>query len=486
MRQIPVGPEVDSFYHLAGVELEHRFCQGLGCFAARNLNRERWDRAITQWPPVYCLGKCYTAPSTTDADVQPVIEIRSKEPVVLAGLAHGEIKSLSDYRLAGGYQALEKALKMPPVGVIAEVEASHLRGRGGAGFPAGRKWRAVYSAKAEQKYVVANADEGDHGSYIDRFIMEYGPHRLLEALTLAGYAVGANKGYIYLRKEYPEALTALSYAIEEASSAHWLGPNLRGSEFGFSIEIVLGQGSYVCGEETSLLNSIEHRRPEVRSRPPFPTESGLFGRPTLVNNVETLASVPWIVLNGGAAYAAMGYSTSRGTKAVSFASLFNRPGLYEVDFGISCRELLEDIGGGLKTGDFKAVMVGGPLAGVIHPREFDTPFAFDEMHAIGAAVGHGGIVGFDDSTRMVDLLAHIFSFGAVESCGKCTPCRVGSRIVEKMLRSASRGEKIDRAEFDRLVDALRKTSLCGHGVGLGDVAVSVISKFEEEFQPCFT
>ncbi|HVT12320.1 MAG TPA: NADH-ubiquinone oxidoreductase-F iron-sulfur binding region domain-containing protein [Fimbriimonadaceae bacterium] len=474
----PSGPEVDSFYHLAGEELDHKFCRGLGCFAAQRLDPERWRKAIAQWPPVYCLGKCYAAPSSADVDVEPVIEIRCKEPIVLAGVPGGEVRALRDY---GGYRALERARKMTPSDLVAEVETSQLRGRGGAAFPAGRKWRSVLDQASPVKYVVANADEGDHGSYIDRFIMENAPHRLIEALAISGHAVGAAKGFIYLRKEYPVAKANLETAMEEAREAGLIGDGT------FDVELVIGQGSYVCGEETSLLNSIEHRRPEVRARPPYPFQAGLWQKPTLVNNVETLASIPWIVLNGGAAYAAHGFSTSRGTKAISFASLFNRPGLYEIEFGIPLREILEDIGGGLKTGDFKAVIVGGPLAGAIHPREFDTPFGIEELAAVGAAVGHGGIVAFDQNTRMIDLLAHIFTFGALESCGKCTPCRVGSRRAEVYFWRMARGDKLkpdEREELRAILLALRKTSLCGHGSGLGEVAQSILSKYPQEVPLC--
>lgn len=484
MRKSYSGPEVESFYHLAGVELAHKFCRGLGCFAAQRLDPERWQQAMRQWPPVYCLGKCYTAPSSADEDVEPIIETRCEDPIVLAGVKGGEVRSLEGY---GRYLALEKALKMRASDVIAELEKSQLRGRGGASFPAGRKWRSVSDQLAPVKYVVANADEGDHGSYIDRFIMENAPHRLIEALAISAYAVGASKGFIYLRKEYPKAQAALEKAIEEARFAGYLSAAIAGSDFGFDLELVMGEGSYVCGEETSLLNSIEHRRPEVRARPPYPFQAGLWQEPTLVNNVETLSNIPWIVLRGGDAYAARGFSSSRGTKAISFASLFARPGLYEVEFGIPTREILYDIGGGLKTGDMKAVIIGGPLAGVLHPREFDTAFGIDELAAVGAAVGHGGIVGFDQNTRMLDLLAHILAFGAIESCGKCTPCRVGSRKVEGFFRRMADGGKLEHEERDELratLSAMRKTSLCGHGVGLAEVAQSILSKYPQEVPIC--
>lgn len=480
--RLPVsGEELASFYHLSGVDMEHKLCAGLSCFAARNLNKERWARALEQRPRVYCLGRCYASPSSSDDTTQPNIEIHCKTPIVLHGVAGEAATSLEGYGAIGGYEALEAAKKRPPEEVVKAVEASMLRGRGGAGFPAGKKWRAVFNASGSPKYVVANADEGDHGSYIDRFIMERCPHRLIEAMALAGYAIGAQYGYIYLRKEYPLCKVTLETALAEAREAGILGEH-------FDIGIVIGQGSYVCGEETSLLNSIEHRRPEVRARPPYPTDMGLFGKPTLVNNVETLASVPWIVAHGGEAYARMGFSTSRGTKAVCLNSLFERPGLYEVEFGMSLRSLFDGMGGGLRTGPVKAAIIGGPLAGVVHPRDLDTRFGFDEMHAIGAAVGHGGVVAFDQSTNMAELLAHIFFFGATESCGKCTPCRLGSRRVQEILQVAASGQKqsaeVKQELFDTL-EAMKGTSLCGHGTGLAEVALSVIAKFGEEILKCF-
>lgn len=482
------GPEVDSFYHLSGVAMEHRHCRGLSCFAAQQLDPAGWTKALDQWPPIFCLGKCYASPAFTEVTELPHVEVCCDEAIVLRGVDDESMRDLANYRQHGGYDALAQALRDSPETIVTQVEASRIRGRGGAGFPAGRKWRTVFEEPATTKYVVANADEGDHGSYIDRFIMERTPHRLIEALALAAYAIGASKGYIYLRKEYPVAETMLRAALDEAREAGWLGESIGGTDFVFDIEVVIGQGSYVCGEETSLLNSIEHRRPEVRARPPFPTQKGLFGAPTLVNNVETLASIPWIVLHGGEAYAAMGFSTSRGTKAVSLSSLFVRPGLYEIDFGLPFRTIVEEIGGGLKTSEIKAAMVGGPLAGLVHPREFDTLFGFDEMHAIGASVGHGGIVAFDQSTRIDRLLAHIFTFGAIESCGKCTPCRLGSRRVQALFNHVASDlplTKDEATELGDILDAIRRTSLCGHGTGLAVVASSAFEKFGEELQSCF-
>jgi formate dehydrogenase iron-sulfur subunit len=330
---------------------------------------------------------------------------------------------------------------------------------------------------------VANADEGDPGAYIDRFLMEDDPHALIEGMLLAGYAVGASKGWIYLRKEYSRVEEILRAAIEEARDAGFLGERILGRDFSFDIDIAIGQGSYVCGEETAMLRSIEGRRPEVAARPPYPTEHGLFGKPTLIDNVETLVNVPWIVAHGGEAYRALGFSNSRGTKVVSLNSLFVRPGLYEVEFGIPVRRIVEEIGGGLRNGAaIKAVMIGGPLAGIIPPHLLDTLFGFEELHAIG------GIIAFDEHTAIPELVEHVFSFGAFESCGKCTPCRIGSGRIEKICRDIVKSGVVPAANFselERLVTALKWTSLCGHGGGLGEFAESILRYYRDDLAPCF-
>jgi formate dehydrogenase iron-sulfur subunit len=403
-------------------------------------------------------------------------------------MAQGGARSLQSYTSGGGYKAFERALTRSPEEIVRELELSGLRGRGGAGFSTGKKWRAVLNERSADKYVVSNADEGDPGAYIDRFIIEYDPHALIEGMALAAYAVGARRGYVYLRGEYPDARTVLEQAITEARREGFLGEKMCRNDFDFDIEIVVGHGSYVCGEETALLNSIENRRPEVRARPPYPTSEGLFGKPTLVNNVETLASAVWIARNGGAAYSALGSATSKGTKVVSLNSLFNRPGLYEIEFGVTVRHIVEDLGGGLKTGRIKGLIIGGPLAGVIPPELFETSFGFDELHAIGASVGHGGVVAFDECTPIAELMHQVFEFGASESCGKCTPCRLGSRHIEQTFQSVlqkSRTALSDRSEFDEVVSALTMTSLCGHGSGLAEFARSILRHYGKELQSCF-
>lgn len=477
------GAHVESFYHLRHFDAETDACRGLACFVARHFDPERWAAACSQADQVHCMGECYAAPARGTQAPLPRIEVKAREGIVLSRLAAGSDPSIPQYKKSGGYTAIAKALQMSPAEIVREMEISQLRGRGGAGFPTGRKWQFIASEPAKEKFVVANADEGDPGAYIDRCLLEKDPHAILEALLIAGYAVGSNHGYIYLRKEYPAAKIALERALEEARSSFSLGDNILGSGFSFDIELVIGQGSYVCGEETSLLNSLEERRPEVRVRPPYPTQRGLFGKPTLVNNVETLANVPWIVLNGGEAYRKHGFSRSRGTKLVSLNSLFRKPGLYEVEFGIPVRQIVEDLGGGLRNGPLRGLIIGGPLAGIIPPHLLDTPFGFEELSAIGACVGHGGVIAFDEQTSIAELAQEVFAFGAFESCGKCTPCRLGTRRLADLLSGRTHCEL---NEFEDIVAALRSTSLCAMGTGLADFAESVLRYYREELETCLS
>ncbi len=483
----PLTP-VKSFYHFSSADMTGRVCQGTACFVARHQNEARWQQACAQTERTYCLGSCFSAPAAASDLSRPPVHVASPESVILHRLARGGAPTLAQYQSQGGYQALEKALRQSPTEIVSEIEAAGLRGRGGAGFPTGKKWRAVCQEQVATKFVIANADEGDPGAYVDRSLMEDDPHALIEALTIAAYAIGAQRGYIYLRQEYPLAHTRLRQAIEEARLAHRLGNAILSHNFSFDIEIVIGQGSYVCGEETALLNAIEGRRPEVRPRPPYPTTHGLWGKPTLVNNVETLASIPWIIRHGATAYRALGFSHSRGTKVVSLNSLFRRPGLYEIEFGIPVRDIVERLGGGLHSGAIKGVIIGGPLAGIIPPHLFDVRFGFEELHAIGASVGHGGVIAFDHQTSLAELLHHVFDFGAYESCGKCTPCRLGSRRIEELFRAVIAGGRLPASamiEHEEIIAALAATSLCGLGTGLAEFARSAALYYAEELRACF-
>jgi NADH:ubiquinone oxidoreductase subunit F (NADH-binding) len=467
-------------FHLAGVDVTDQPCQGTACFVARDRDPKRWALAEESTARVYCLGRCHAAPAAASDTAHPHVEVDAPASVVLERVAAGGARSLEAYRSSGGYAALARAITQSPGTLVEEVERSGLRGRGGAAFPTGRKWRAVLDRDADTNYVVCNADEGDPGAYIDRVLLEDDPHAVLEGLAIAAVAVRAQQGYVYVRKEYPNALATMRAAVDDARTAGVLGDRVLGEGPAFDVEVVRGEGSYVCGEETALLNALEGRRPEVRARPPYPSELGLFGRPTLVHNVETLAAVPWILANGAAAYAAMGTTSSRGTKVVSLNSLFRRPGLYEVELGVPVREIVERLGGGLADGELRGVLIGGPLAGVLPARLLDTPLAFEELRTVGCEVGHGGIVAFDEHTSIPALVHHVFRFGAYESCGKCTPCRIGAARIERLFESAAGGQGTARTGARDIVGALASTSLCGHGTGLAAFARSVLDHFPDE------
>jgi NADH:ubiquinone oxidoreductase subunit F (NADH-binding) len=474
------GAHVESFYHLPSGLKSSQVCNGMACFVARKQNHERWSVACGQSTRVYCLGKCYAAPAAVHENSRPSVKIFAREGIVLKRISQGGARRIAEYLSAGGYISLELARHGFPEDIITAIELSGLRGRGGAAFPTGKKWRAVRAQHSDEKFVIANADEGDPGAFIDRMILEDDPHCLIESMLIAGYAIGARTGYIYIRNEYPEAAVIVAQAIQEAREVGVLGD--------FELEIVVGKGSYVCGEETALMNSIEQRRPEVRIRPPYPTQSGLYGKPTLINNVETLANIPWIIANGGEAYRSLGFSKSRGTKVISLNSLFCRPGLFEVDFGVKVRTIVEEFGGGLCNGKLKGVLIGGPLAGIIPPYLLDTPFGFEELQSIGASVGHGGVIAFDEDTSILELLHHVFAFGSYESCGKCVPCRAGSQRIHEILDDIlQNGVALQRtnAELARIVMVMRSASLCGFGTGLADFAVSVMRFYGKELEECF-
>ena len=392
--------------------------------------------------------------------------------------------SLEDFQQHQGFTALSKALADGAEAVLACVADSGLRGRGGAGFPTGIKWRTVADADADQKYIACNADEGDSGTFSDRMLMEGDPLGLIESMAIAGFAVGASKGYIYLRSEYPLTHSILSRAIDTARDAGWLGNNIQDSGFGFDIELHVGAGSYVCGEETAMLESLEGKRGMVRYRPPLPALEGLFGKPTAVNNVVTLASVPNIINLGGERYAGMGVGRSKGTLAFQLAGNIKRGGLVEKSFGVTLRELIFDYGGGTASGrPVKAVQVGGPLGAYIPAEQLDTPMDYEAFIAIGAMIGHGGIVVFDDTADMAQLARFAMEFCAIESCGKCTPCRIGStrgvEVIDKMINGQDRESNYDL--LVELCDTMEDASLCAMG-GMTPYPVrSVLKYFAEDF-----
>jgi len=392
--------------------------------------------------------------------------------------------STEDYTDHGGCEGLKKAVAMEPADIVEAVVESGLRGRGGAGFPAGIKWRTVLGAEADQKYIACNADEGDSGTFSDRMIMEGDPYLLLEGMVIAGLAVGATEGYIYLRSEYPDARIILTTAIERARAAGWLGDNLLGSGKAFDVHIRMGAGSYVCGEETAMLESLEGKRGIVRAKPPLPALEGLWGKPTVVNNVMTLAAVPYIVAAGGAAYAAHGTGRSLGTLPYQLAGNIKQGGLVEVPLGVTIRELLYDFGGGSASGrPIRAVQVGGPLGAYLPESKFDTPADYESLSAAGGLLGHGGIVAFDDTVDMSKMARYAMEFCAIESCGKCTPCRIGStRGVEVVDRLVEGGDRRgDEALLRDLCDTMTSASLCAMG-GLTPLPVlSALDHFPEDF-----
>ena len=392
--------------------------------------------------------------------------------------------SVEDYRAHGGCAGLERAIAMGAEATVDEVKASGLRGRGGAGFPTGIKWNTVRLAPADRKYVVCNADEGDSGTFADRMLMEGDPLSLIEGMTIAAVAVGATKGYIYTRSEYPHAVRTTRAAILSARRAGLLGDGIMGSAHSFDLEVRVGAGAYICGEETSLLESLEGKRGTVRAKPPLPAIEGLFGRPTVVNNVLSLASVPWIMAHGGPAYAAFGTGRSLGTLPVQLAGNVARGGLIELPFGVPVREIIEQWGGGTRTGrPFRAVQVGGPLGAYFPAALLDTPLGYEEMAKAGGLLGHGGVVVFDDTVDLAMQARFAFEFCAAESCGKCTPCRIGAvrgvEVIDRILAGIEPGKNFE--VLDDLCETMTDASLCAMG-GLTPVPVnSALTHFPEDF-----
>jgi len=394
-------------------------------------------------------------------------------------------EQIDDYIGFDGYLALGKALKeMKPEDVIDIVKRSGLRGRGGAGFPTGMKWQFAKDAPGEQKYVVCNADEGDPGAFMDRSILEGDPHSVIEAMALAAYAVGANQGYVYVRAEYPIAVHRLQVAIDQAKEYGLLGKNLFDSGFDFDLEIRLGAGAFVCGEETALLTSVEGKRGEPRSRPPFPAVKGLFGKPTVLNNVETYANVPVIMLKGPEWFAGMGTEKSKGTKVFAIGGKITNIGLVEIPMGTTLREVVEEIGGGVPKGKkFKAAQTGGPSGGCIPAEHFDVPIDFENLAAVGSMMGSGGLIVMDEDDCMVDIAKFFLDFTVEESCGKCTPCRIGTkRLLEILERiTEGKGEPSDIKELDTLCEHIRTSSLCQLGMTAPNPVLSTLRFFRDEY-----
>jgi len=394
-------------------------------------------------------------------------------------------ENIDEYIAVDGYKALGKVLtEMTPEQVIDEVTKSGLRGRGGGGFPTGLKWKFTYNSQNDQKYVACNADEGDPGAFMDRSILEGDPHSVIEAMAIAGYAVGANQGFIYIRAEYPIAVGRLQTAIDQAREYGLLGKNIFGTDFSFDLEIRLGAGAFVCGEETALITSIEGHRGEPRPRPPFPAVSGLWAKPTLLNNVETYANITQIINNGADWFTSMGTEKSKGTKVFALGGKIKNTGLVEIPMGTTLREIIEDIGGGIPNGKkFKAAQTGGPSGGCIPASLMDTPIDYDSLMAIGSMMGSGGLIVMDEDNCMVDIAKFFLEFTVDESCGKCTPCRIGTRrmleILEKITEGKGTLEDIDKLE--ELCYSIKESAMCGLGQTAPNPVLSTLQYFRDEY-----
>jgi NADH:ubiquinone oxidoreductase subunit F (NADH-binding)/(2Fe-2S) ferredoxin/NAD-dependent dihydropyrimidine dehydrogenase PreA subunit len=395
-------------------------------------------------------------------------------------------EDIDEYIAFDGYKALEKVLtELTPDEVIDIVKNSGLRGRGGAGFPTGKKWELTKASEGTQKYVVCNADEGDPGAFMDRSILEGDPHAVLEAMAIAGYSIGANRGFIYVRAEYPIAVQRLKIAIKQAEDYGILGENIFGTNFSFDIEIRLGAGAFVCGEETALLESIEGKRGQPRVKPPYPAQAGLWGKPTLINNVETYANIAQIILKGAEWYSSIGTENSKGTKVFALGGNVNNIGLVEVPMGTTLREIVYDIGGGIPNGrDFKAAQTGGPSGGCIPKEHLDTPIDYESLKGIGSMMGSGGLIVMDDTKCMVSLAKFYLEFTVSESCGKCTPCRIGTKRMLEILEKLCSGEgtELDIYRLEKLAVNIQKSSVCGLGQSAPNPVISTLKYFREEFR----
>lgn len=406
-----------------------------------------------------------------------------QERIVLENIGQVDPESLPDYLVHGGYGALAKALEMSPAEVCKEISNSGLRGRGGAGFPTGTKWEYTRTEFADQKYVIVNGDEGDPGAYMDRTVMEADPHRVLEGMIICAYAVGASKGYFYIRGEYPIAIQRIRLAIRDARRRKIIGRSVLGTDFSFDADIRIGAGAFVCGEETALIHSIEGQRGIPRIRPPYPSASGLWGKPTVINNVETMANVPPIIDKGADWFAGIGTEKSKGTKVFALTGQLKNTGLIEVPMGITLREIVEDIGGGVLSGTFKAAQTGGPSGGCIPASALDAPVDYESLKELGSMMGSGGMVVVDDTTRMPDFARFFMDFCVDESCGRCVSCRVGTVQIRHLLDKviAEDGTTEDLAKLERLCHLVKTTSMCGLGQSAPNPVLSTLNYFRHEY-----
>jgi len=495
-----------SFYDLLSekhVGKKALVCDGSACLCAGTQD-EVVTRLETFMAPgeigtITCLGRCHEnrafhfgGRNFSGSDLDRLESIVS-DPQTPSGDDYAVGSTLEAPVLTGPfpgvpayYGILNDLLARSRDSLLEEVKTSNLGGRGGAGFPTGLKWASAKQAAGDKKYIICNADEGDPGAYIDRYLMEQQPHRILFGMLAAGYAVGADEGVLYIRAEYPESIASIKEAIREAKAAGFAGKSVAGSDFSFEFKVVAGAGAYICGEETALIASLEGRRPEVSVRPPFPTTRGLFGKPTVVNNAESFANIHEILRAGGAAFAATGTPRSTGPKLVSLNGVFKKPGLYETFMGEPLANIVEGLGGGF-TKPVKALHIGGPLGGIVPARKIgDLTLDFETFREHGFLLGHGSILAVPEDIPMIEYMEHIFEFCAVESCGKCFPCRVGATRGQEMMVAAVHGErKINRELLDDLLETMELGSLCAHGGGIPLPLRNALEHFADELQEYF-
>lgn len=522
----------------AGTKREILVCAGTGCHSARskeiveNFNEEIKKRNLTEQASCHitgCFGFCEKGPivkvfpddvfytEVTEDDVDEIISkhivegqmverllyidpktkekidtqhhmnfYRKQNRIALRNCGLIDPEKIEEYIANDGYLALAEIITTKePIDVVDTLKASGLRGRGGGGYPTGSKWGMTLRSKGPEKYMICNADEGDPGAFMDRSILEGDPHSIIEAMAIGGFAIGANKGVVYIRAEYPLAIKRLKIAIEQAKEFNLLGKNILNSGFDFDLDIKYGAGAFVCGEETALIQSIEGHRGEPVSKPPYPSESGLFGKPTCVNNVETLANIPIIFQKGPEWYSSIGTEFSKGTKVFALAGKINNVGLVEVPMGITLREIIYEIGGGIKGGHaFKAVQTGGPSGGCITEKDLDTPIDYESLSRIGSMMGSGGMIVMDEENCMVDIAKFYLDFTVEESCGKCTACRVGNKRLLEILNkiTSGKGELEDLEKLEELSQTIKDTSLCGLGQTAPNPILSTIKYFEDEYR----
>ena len=489
---------VASFYDDLHEAARPRVCHGTSCELAGADKLHQHLSQQSSCGSVYCLGYCdrspavllpdgrvavecdktHALPHATGKIDQPPPSIRSvaRQSIITARIVRGDFSALDQAVSAGVYAELRRAVRMTPERLLGEVELSGERGRGGAAFPTGAKWRSAAQTPADRRYVIANGDEGDPGSFIDRVLMEQDPHAILEGMSICGRAIGAEEGIVFIRSEYPRALHKMDRAIEEATVAGFIGDNVLGTGRPFRVRAVAGLGSYVCGEETAMINAIEGLRGEVRLRPPYPAESGLFGKPTVVNNVETLVGIPWVIEHGASAFRGLGTAACAGTKAICLNHGFANPGIVELEFGMSLREVIQELGGGGKPGTrLAAVILGGPMGSILTPEQWDVPVCYAAMNDRGIGLGHGGLVAVPEGTDFGALLEHWLRFMQHESCGKCVPCRIGSERALDLVRH--RDTSPDPATILRLLDTSAAASLCAFGQLMPAPARTLIERF---------